>query len=231
VGRLPSVAPRAALILLLASSCDDGRAHAPALAPSARAEIVHATGPAPAATTAPSAALPKTARAARKLCEGQLSKPGRDLPRHKPSRMAAPGEMGGPGPLATGSGRWTWINLWAAWCQPCKNEIPLLRAFANRLEKAGKPMDIVFVSLDDDERQLEQFLREQPSAGLRSTYWLREGRERVEWLADVGVPATQELPVQIWVDPRGKVRCVAEGAIVENDYPEVEKLAVDGSPR
>jgi hypothetical protein len=78
-----------------------------------------------------------------------------------------------------------------------------------------------FVSLDDDERQLEQFLGSAPEGTPRATYWLRDGRERDEWLTSMGLPKAPELPVQILVDPRGKIRCVVNGAIETGDYNEL----------
>ena len=57
-------------------------------------------------------------------------------------------------------------------------EIPRLLSFQERLRAQGKSFKVTFVSLDDDERQLENFLASQPQNGLRSTYWLHEGKER-----------------------------------------------------
>jgi thiol-disulfide isomerase/thioredoxin len=132
--------------------------------------------------------------------------------------------MSGPGQLAPGAGRWLWLNLWAAWCEPCKEELPLLRSLAARLAQASRPVDLVFVSLDDDERQLEQFLRAQPTSGLRSTYWLHEGRERLDWLSETGIAPEPQLPVSIWVDPRGRIRCIASGAIQNGDFAEIAQV-------
>ena len=45
-----------------------------------------------------------------------------------------------------------------------------------------RPSSLVFVSLDDDERQLDAFLAQQPQGGLRSTLWLPDGHARAEWM-------------------------------------------------
>jgi hypothetical protein len=86
-------------------------------------------------------------------------------------------------------------------------------------------MNLVFVSLDDDERQLETFLQAEPQSGLRSTYWLREGRERDGWLSQVGVAKDPQLPAHVLVDRHGKVRCVIGGAIEDEDFAEVRAIA------
>jgi thiol-disulfide isomerase/thioredoxin len=186
-----------------------------------RSEVVQATGSAPEApsvVTVPSA--PKAA-GPRKLCEGQLGKPGHDLPKRPPATKAAPGAKP---PSALAPGRWTWVNLWAAWCAPCKEEMPRLSRFAARLGQAGKELTLAFVSLDDDERQLEQFLAAQSENGVRATYWLREGRERDDWLALAGLTRDPQLPVQLLVDPRGKVRCTVNGAIEDQDFAEIASI-------
>jgi hypothetical protein len=101
--------------------------------------------------------------------------------------------------------------------------MPRVQAFATRL--AGKvDIALAFVSLDDDERQLEQFLATAPADGVRSTYWLREGRERDEWLTAAGVGRDASLPVQIFADPKGKIRCIVNGAISEQDYAEIAAI-------
>ena len=89
-------------------------------------------------------------------------------------------------------------------------------------------MNLVFLSLDDDERQLEQFLASQPEQGVRSTYWLREGHERDDWLAGIGLGKDPQLPAQLLVDPHGKVRCSVTGAVEDQDYAEI--AAIVASP-
>ncbi len=115
-------------------------------------------------------------------------------------------------------GKWTWINLWAAWCEPCKEEIPRLLAWQKKLSDSGLSVDLDFVSLDDDERQVRRFLDAQPAAGLRATYWLPEG-ERSGWLGSVGLRTNVELPVHVLVAPSGQTACVIEGAVEDRDYP------------
>jgi hypothetical protein len=83
------------------------------------------------------------------------------------------------------------------------------------------------VSLDDDERQLEKFLSEQPAGGLRATYWLKEGREREDWLSGAGVDPDPELPVHLLLDDKGKIRCRVQGAVEDADFASLVRL-LDG---
>ena len=137
------------------------------------------------------------------------------------SHVEAPGaaRLDGTSPIARGS--WTWINFWAAWCGPCKEEMPRLLAWQDKLAKAGSPVRFVFVSLDDDERQLEQFLEHQPQDGMRSSLWLPDGPARAGWLGSLRMKSAPELPEQALVDPTGHVRCFVEGAVDDGDYAEI----------
>jgi thiol-disulfide isomerase/thioredoxin len=210
--------------MLALPSCDEGvKRTAMASAPRERSEVVAASASTASAATEPSAhAAPSPMRAPGQLCAGQLAKPGRDLPKKPLARKSAQGAR--TLPAAISPGHWTWINLWAAWCAPCKEELPRLVRFAGRTAQLGHPLELLLLSLDDDERQLEQFLAQQPSDATRSTYWLREGRERDDWLLATGLPRDPGLPMQVLVDPRGKVRCVVNGAIEDGDFAELASL-------
>ncbi len=167
-------------------------------------------------TAASTPAAPQKPRAP--LCEGQLDRPGKALPKYMPHPVAAPGASP---PVVPSQGRWTWINLWAAWCKPCKEEIPLLKSWESALAGA---LQLTFFSLDDDKRQLDEFLSQKSASGLTSTFWLKEGAERDKWLTDTGVGADAELPVHVLVDPKGRVRCVVRGAIEEGDLASLKSI-------
>jgi len=205
-------------------ACDDSNKKKQPFVTKERSQAVlgsttSAPTPAPAATSAAPAKKPRGP-----LCAGELEKPPRDMPKSSISRAAAPGATEQPEKLSVGAGKWTWINFWAAWCVPCKEEMPRLRGWEQKLTSAGKPFRLVFVTIDDDERQLKDFLAAQPSGGVRSTYWLREGKEREEWLQGLGFDGEPELPAHVLVDPRGKARCVMSGAVEDADYPQVVSL-------
>ena len=197
----------------------------PSLAPAERSQVIERKGATQEPTAAPKAvetvaATPKPRRA---LCGGRLDSDGKSAPKKAISRMAAPGEPELAEDLAL-SGSFTWVNFWAAWCVPCREEIPRLVGWQKKLAGAGKTFRLHFVSVDDDERQLQKFLGEQPSGGLRSTYWLKEGKEREDWLTAAGVSPDPELPVHLLVDARGKIRCRVQGAVEDTDYADLVAL-------
>lgn len=197
----------------------------PPTAPQARSQAVEVasavqTTPAPTPPAQASAAPPK-ARSI--LCAHQLGQPPKDAPKSAVSRAGQGSSL--PEKIPVGHGAWTWINLWAAWCVPCREEMPRLKSWQAKLAGERAPLKVVFVSIDDDARQLDTFLGAQPETGIRSTYWLRDGHERAAWLKEAGFEGGDpELPAHVLVDPNGKVRCKQQGAIEDADYEEVVKI-------
>ncbi len=211
MGRLP------ALILVgLLAGCEERPE--PSLAPKARSQGVVATADAvPAAPrvqpSAPEANKPTKARA--QLCSHEAS--GDPFPDQALARVE--GELGRSNlKPKTGGGHWTWVNLWAAWCAPCKEELPRLMAWQKSLG-----FRLHTISIDDDERQLRNFLSSS-SAPLQASFWLPEGAPREQWLKAVGVEADPELPMQLLFDPKGKLRCMIQGAVEPSDLARVTEL-------
>ncbi len=222
LGGLPAVAAVSVAALLL-SACS--KKDEKSFAPKARSQSIAATGPADTATTPPpqpvASTHPAVAKKPRHLCADQIGKPGRPFPKVTPDRAAAQGVAEQPAEMPIGKSGWTWVNLWAAWCAPCKEEMPRLLSWQKAL--AGH-MHVLFVSMDDDERQLHGFLDGQPATGMRSTYWLPDGKKREDFLKDAHVDEDTALPVQILVDPKGEVRCIVNGAIEDSDLAQVRKI-------
>jgi len=217
----------AALLLSLFTACKEEE-HA-ASAPRERSQAVQAAQPAsqavtPTALTAsptatPQASTPHAPKPRRALCDGHLQE-GRPLPKkHVSQANVAGGSL--PEHLAADASGFLWVNFWAAWCAPCKEEIPRLRTWPAELAKRGRKLKVAFVSIDDDERQLRQFLE---SGALGSTYWLKEGKERDEWLKAAGIDTDPELPVHLLVDGHGRIRCKVQGAVEDADAAELARL-------
>lgn len=222
MGRLPALTRVnvAVLALSLASlSCEQTpnppavtRERSQAIAP---ADPPPGVTPAPAQTTAQAAAQPRPRRA---LCQGQMSE-GKSLPKQRVSRRGGASEL--PARAISGSpGHFTWVNFWAAWCAPCKEEIPRLKAWQREVPQDR--LRVAFVSLDDDPRQLQQFLEE--SRELEQTFWLREGKERDDWMSAAGLGSDPELPFHLLVDPENRVRCRVQGAVEDRDLPDLLRL-------
>jgi thiol-disulfide isomerase/thioredoxin len=190
--------------------------------------VVASSAAAPAGSTHGAESPPKVSAppaARRDLCAGQLSGAGEAFkPTRPPAQASASGQARLPAQPIANNKTWTWVNFWAAWCVPCKEEIPRLVDWRKKLNEAGTPFALSFVSLDDDQRQLEQFLANQPEDGLRATHWLKDPDEREKWLEEIGVGADPELPAHLILDPKGKLRCVVRGAVEDGDYDQVRQL-------
>lgn len=208
-----------ALLLCAAFACDDQGKKPPSVTAERSQGVIatatHSAAPAP----APS---PKKVGPQRSLCAGQLDLPGRDFPDDpRPARVTSAGAAELPATLVT-RGAWTWVNLWAAWCVPCKEEIPLLTAWP---AKTGGKLRVAFVSLDDDRRQLDELLAAKPGTGIAATWWLEDGKERGKWMRGCGFSdGDPALPVQLLVDPQGKIRCTVKGSVDDGDLAEVQKI-------
>jgi thiol-disulfide isomerase/thioredoxin len=198
------------------AGCDENKSSLPPPPPmTGRANAVAAketaSAPAPAVTTA------RPVGPARQLCAGQAARPA---PKGALKTAVAAGAEAPPAALPLGVGKWVWVNLWAAWCGPCKEEMPRIVAWQEKLRASGVLIDLAFVSLDDDERETRRFLEAQPPGGVRATYWLPES-ERTGWLGALGLKGATQLPVQALVAPSGQVGCVIEGAVEDRDYPAI----------
>jgi thiol-disulfide isomerase/thioredoxin len=233
MGRLPTLSSGVVLAAgaLAVGACDRVSEKDAPMATNERSQVVIQKGPvaqsAPAtisvATTEP--ALPKKPRS---LCAGKLAEAGRPVPKKRVSRAAATNAQQLSESLSVAGGKWTWINFWAAWCAPCKEEIPRLLGFEKKLGAAAAPFRLSFISLDDDERQLHDFLEGQPALGLRASYWLKEGNEREDWLKSAGQSPDAPLPFHLLIDPKGKIRCAIQGAVEDGDYAEISTIVGGG---
>jgi thiol-disulfide isomerase/thioredoxin len=133
--------------------------------------------------------------------------------------LALPPLEGGTPPPA---GTWRWINLWATWCAPCVEEMPTLVRWRDALAKAGTPLELAFVSVDEDAAALAGFRAKHPElpAGPR----LVDPAGLPALLAAVGIDAAAPIPVHIVVGPDDRVRCVRAGALREVDLAAAKGL-------
>ena len=137
------------------------------------------------------------------------------------TRAARPPEIGKPAPdyravsltgdsvsLADARGRVVLLNVWATWCHPCREEIPVLQALHE--QHASRGLELVGVSVDarGEEDTIREFAND-----FRMTYpvWL-DPDERVQstFLA-IGVPAT------FLIDRDGVLRWRHVGPVRPND--------------
>ena len=121
--------------------------------------------------------------------------PQADLARIVPS--------GGEASLADYEGGWVLANVWASWCNPCRDEAPLLERFAR--DHRGN-VAVVGIDTQDNTNDALDFVDE---FGL--TYdQLHDGSgDYADEIGTTGVPET------ILIDPDGDVAYHVPGAVTE----------------
>lgn len=109
-------------------------------------------------------------------------------------------------------GKWTWVNVWATWCHPCLEEMPMLER-----SLATGPVGLSFVSADATDEDLARF---------RASHSFTKASPRVTdpgaiaaMVSRYGFRGASSLPVHVLVDPQNKVRCVRAG-LVESRHVE-----------
>jgi thiol-disulfide isomerase/thioredoxin len=129
-------------------------------------------------------------------------------------------------PLAAGQSLpadgWRWFNVWATWCQPCIDEMPLLADWQKRLAAEGMKVELVFISADESDQLVSDFTKKHPKTppSLR----LDKPESLPPWLGAIGLGENAPIPVHVLVDPEDKVRCVRAGQVKETDLPAVRSL-------
>lgn len=96
----------------------------------------------------------------------------------------------------------------ASWCAPCKQFTPILKSVYNKLQEAGKPFEIVFVSSDKSEEEFSGYMGDMP--------WLSvpySGKTRATAAQLLGVSA---LPTLLIFDENQQL-------ITANGRPEIIK--------
>jgi len=113
----------------------------------------------------------------------------------------------------TGERPWTWINVWAVWCKPCKEEMPMLSDWAGDVRVRGGALRLIFLSVDDDKRQLDRFIGT-AGKGLDGDFvWVEDVHARARFYKDLGFKDDPTLPVHAILDPSGRMRCVHVGTV------------------
>jgi len=128
---------------------------------------------------------------------------------HKSGKVGAPMpsvvvkrfEGGGKIDLGALQGKVVLVDIWASWCAPCMEEMPLLDEMAGRLKQKG--VQIIAVSVDEDKDSAQTFLSSRPSWSLTVAH------DPKGKLPDALQPG--KMPSSYVVDAEGIIRYVNEG--------------------
>jgi thiol-disulfide isomerase/thioredoxin len=140
------------------------------------------------------------------------------------------------------------VNFWATWCEPCREEMPSMRALQQRL--AGQPFDVVTVNYGESPSRVTDFLAREkleltvlldPGQQAARAWRVRvlpgsflvgrDGRVRfsvigeLDWLSEEAVRVVRGL-----LGPRAERRDLARGLAAAQD-PEQALLQLGGDRR
>jgi thiol-disulfide isomerase/thioredoxin len=118
--------------------------------------------------------------------------------------------------LSSLRGKVVLLDFWASWCAPCQEELPLLDEMAVRLK--GKDIEIVGLSIDENQADAEQFLTR------KSDWSLTLGHDRDQKTADRFKPP--KMPTSYVIDREGVVRQMNAG-FERSDLKKIESLLLE----
>lgn len=133
--------------------------------------------------------------------------------------FAWPALSGGKAPKAKG---WTWVNLWATWCEPCIEEMPMLQRWQQAVRSDGTDFDVTFLAVQSDAAALEKHAKKHPDTP--PSLVLDPKTDLVTWMNSVGAGDATSVPIHLLVDPDSRLRCVRSGALKDKDLPAVREL-------
>lgn len=108
---------------------------------------------------------------------------------------------GEPYDLASDRGSVVLLDVWATWCEPCRDALPFYENLAR--EYAGRGLKVYALSVDEDPRAIAPFL-EETKVGL--PILLDENAQVAERTLKV-----KGMPTTFYIDRRGVVRHFEEG--------------------
>lgn len=97
-------------------------------------------------------------------------------------------------------GKWAFIHFWAAWCGPCKREMPTVQKMHELL--GDTPIDIVLINTAEDDDTVFSFLS--TVAPNLNSLMDRDGTVTEQW-------QPRGLPATFLVSPRGTMEFIALG--------------------
>ena len=111
------------------------------------------------------------------------------------------------------------LDVWASWCGPCKQELPMLDDMARRLR--GEGVEVLAVSVDQERGNVVKFLKARPHWSLTIAH------DPSGQIADRLAP--EKMPTSYIIDREGVIRFVNSGfepsdaAVIERRLADVAK--------
>jgi thiol-disulfide isomerase/thioredoxin len=145
-------------------------------------------------------------------------------------RLTLPSLENGASQAVTLSGRVNLVALWAAWCAPCRDEIPALQRLVEQRSASGLAAVGIAIQIPEEEEiaAAREFARK---AGLRFPSFLvdDEAYAQLETVSRAAGGAGLVLPTVYVTDSGGGVLAVLSGREVDR-LPAVVDAALAGRP-
>lgn len=117
--------------------------------------------------------------------------------------------------VATLKGKVVFMNFWATWCPPCRDEMPSIQVLYNQLKDSE---DIVFMMVEID-HEAEKAVAFMEKEKLSLPIYYPETAIPKEWVG-------QSIPVTVILDKEGNIAARHEG-MADYSTPEVLKFVTD----
>jgi thiol-disulfide isomerase/thioredoxin len=124
-------------------------------------------------------------------------------------------------PAQAGS-KYRWVNVWASWCKPCVEELPMLTQTIGSWREQGQHVALTLLSVDADAQSADKFLATRPQ--LPPSARLQDASTAPTWLTELGLGAGTSIPVHLVLDAQDKLLCVRAGSISNRDLEQFQKL-------
>jgi len=115
-----------------------------------------------------------------------------------------------------------WVNVWATWCKPCIEELPLLQRTFEAWGKQKSSVTLTLISVDADPAAATSFVANHP--GTPTTLQMQEPSKAGPWLEQVGLPSGAAIPVHILLDDKSNLLCARAGGIDQTHLDRFKQL-------